>query len=211
MWNETQVTLWLSWATREFSLEGVSSITVLSGRELVAMGKETFLSMAPPFMGDILWEHLEILQREVERERDSLENVPPNLYEEAVCVPDLSDFLGGCAALMPPKAPRAAPAPDPQQPSTSAASMAMDASQAPSPQRNGASSQAPPPPPGSGAPSPDQARQQHQPPTPAPPQGTAAYMQEGGAQAALEPAANSTGSWSLEPLLSSDPFLFHYQ
>jgi hypothetical protein len=31
---------------------------------------------------------------DVEKERSALENVPPNLYE-SVCVPDLSEFLGG--------------------------------------------------------------------------------------------------------------------
>ncbi|XP_071454128.1 protein C-ets-1 [Hetaerina americana] len=162
LWSEAQVSVWLSWATREFSLEGEPSFHGHSGRELVAMGKETFIMTAPPYMGDILWEHLEILQREVERERDSLENVPPNLYEEAVCVPDLSDILGGCGSMPPLKPLRATPAPDPQQPSTSAAasSMAMGASaaSASSPQRpNGANSA----PGGNGPapPSPDHPRQ----------------------------------------------------
>lgn len=30
---------------------------------MVALGKEKFLAIAPPFTGDILWEHLEILQK----------------------------------------------------------------------------------------------------------------------------------------------------
>lgn len=30
---------------------------------MCAMGKENFLARTPPFMGDILWEHLEILQK----------------------------------------------------------------------------------------------------------------------------------------------------
>jgi hypothetical protein len=34
----------------------------------------------------------------VEKERSSLENVPPNLYE-SVCVPDLSELLGGYNSL----------------------------------------------------------------------------------------------------------------
>ncbi len=34
----------------------------MSGQELVELGREKFLDHAPPFMGDILWEHLEILQ-----------------------------------------------------------------------------------------------------------------------------------------------------
>lgn len=35
---------------------------------------------------------------DVEKERSALENVPPNLYE-SVCVPDLSEFLGGYQSL----------------------------------------------------------------------------------------------------------------
>jgi hypothetical protein len=35
---------------------------------------------------------------DVEKERSALENVPPNLYE-SVCVPDLSEFLGGYHTL----------------------------------------------------------------------------------------------------------------
>lgn len=35
---------------------------------------------------------------DVEKERSALENVPPNLYE-SVCVPDLSEFLGGYHSL----------------------------------------------------------------------------------------------------------------
>lgn len=30
---------------------------------MVALGREKFLAIAPPFTGDILWEHLEILQK----------------------------------------------------------------------------------------------------------------------------------------------------
>ena len=35
----------------------------MSGRDMCAMGKESFLSRTPQWMGDILWEHLETLQR----------------------------------------------------------------------------------------------------------------------------------------------------
>lgn len=35
----------------------------MSGKQICAMGKESFLALAPAFMGDILWEHLEILQK----------------------------------------------------------------------------------------------------------------------------------------------------
>lgn len=35
----------------------------MKGKDICAMGKEAFIARAPPFMGDILWEHLEILQK----------------------------------------------------------------------------------------------------------------------------------------------------
>ena len=42
------------------------------------------MARAPPFMGDILWAHLEILQKEVDRvdPRANIENVPNNNYSE---------------------------------------------------------------------------------------------------------------------------------
>ena len=55
---------WLNWAIKEFSLEGVVLQHFrMRGRDMCAMGKENFLARTPPFMGDILWEHLEILQK----------------------------------------------------------------------------------------------------------------------------------------------------
>lgn len=35
----------------------------MHGRDIVGLGRERFLEIAPPFTGDILWEHLEILQK----------------------------------------------------------------------------------------------------------------------------------------------------
>jgi len=97
-WGRHQVGAWLSWAIREFSLQGPSIDTFvrnlsLSGQEVCSMTKDQFLSRAPPFMGDILWAHLEILQRDVDKEEAAkVENVP-NTFSESfttggVCVPD---------------------------------------------------------------------------------------------------------------------------
>nr|CAD7461142.1 unnamed protein product [Timema tahoe] len=72
LWSETHVAHWLYWAIREFSLEGVPLNQFhMRGKDICAMGKEAFLARAPPFMGDILWEHLEILQK-VERQSTSI-------------------------------------------------------------------------------------------------------------------------------------------
>lgn len=56
---------WLKWAIKEFSLEGFNfgPFDNLKGRDMVALGRDGFLAIAPPFTGDILWEHLEILQK----------------------------------------------------------------------------------------------------------------------------------------------------
>ncbi|KAI5746610.1 hypothetical protein M8J77_005442 [Diaphorina citri] len=92
-WSESNVAQWLCWAIREFSLEGVTLHQFyMRGKDICSMGKESFLARAPPFMGDILWEHLEILQKEVEREK-CIES-SGHLYDSDVCVPDLSDLLG---------------------------------------------------------------------------------------------------------------------
>jgi len=72
LWSQDNVSQWLSWAIREFSLQGphidtfVSSLQ-MSGRQVCSMSKEEFLARAPPFMGDILWAHLEILQKDVDK------------------------------------------------------------------------------------------------------------------------------------------------
>lgn len=93
-WSEQQVLQWLSWAIREFSLEGVQLHSFrLTGKSLLKMGREVFLRLAPDFVGDILWEHLEILQKEVE-EQSALGNALPN-YSEPVCGPHISELSNG--------------------------------------------------------------------------------------------------------------------
>ncbi|XP_061936092.1 ETS-like protein pointed isoform X4 [Apis cerana] len=64
-WSEAAVAHWLHWAIGEFSLAGVAiqPWQNMTGKQICAMGKESFLARAPAFMGDILWEHLEILQK----------------------------------------------------------------------------------------------------------------------------------------------------
>ena len=69
-WSREDVSQWLAWAVREFSLGAGPHIDTfvshlnMSGRQVCAMTKEQFLACAPPFMGDILWAHLEILQKD---------------------------------------------------------------------------------------------------------------------------------------------------
>ena len=80
LWTREHVSQWLGWAIREFSLQGLSIDTFvaslqISGRELCEMTKDDFLSRAPAFMGDILWAHLEILQKDAVMAPVSLETV----------------------------------------------------------------------------------------------------------------------------------------
>lgn len=60
LWTEQQVCQWLLWATNEFSLVNVNLQRFgMNGQVLCNLGKERFLELAPDFVGDILWEHLE--------------------------------------------------------------------------------------------------------------------------------------------------------
>ncbi|XP_037028262.1 ETS-like protein pointed isoform X2 [Bradysia coprophila] len=92
-WTEDHVVLWLDWAKGEFCLDSSvkDSFSKMRGRDMIALGREEFLRIAPPFTGDILWEHLEILQKDCEK---SLENVPSTVYGSTVCGPEISDYLG---------------------------------------------------------------------------------------------------------------------
>lgn len=63
LWTEEHVALWLDWAKNEFSIDPKDSFSKMRGRDMVVLGREQFLAIAPPYTGDILWEHLEILQK----------------------------------------------------------------------------------------------------------------------------------------------------
>ncbi|CAN0216264.1 unnamed protein product [Lampetra planeri] len=99
VWTAGQVSQWLLWAATEFSLEGLDvSRLALSGRALCSLGKERFLRLAPDYVGDILWEHLELLLRgELSLPSNPLpphSNCPPRRChhpEPAQCVPP-SDY-----------------------------------------------------------------------------------------------------------------------
>ncbi|XP_036450787.1 protein C-ets-2 [Colossoma macropomum] len=63
-WSKQHVLQWLHWASSEFSLTNVNFFKFdMSGQELCDLGKEGFLDLAPDFVGDILWEHLEQMMR----------------------------------------------------------------------------------------------------------------------------------------------------
>lgn len=63
-WTKQHVSQWLYWASGEFSLTNINFFKFdMSGRELCDLGKDGFLDLAPDFVGDILWEHLEQMMR----------------------------------------------------------------------------------------------------------------------------------------------------
>lgn len=63
-WTTWQVRQWLCWAIKEFSLDGLDlSNFSLTGRQLLDLDREEFLARCPYYVGDILWEHLDILQK----------------------------------------------------------------------------------------------------------------------------------------------------
>ena len=53
----------------------------MTGKEMCGLSKEEFCSRAPVFVGDILWEHLVLLQQDVDREKAALKNAPSTLSE----------------------------------------------------------------------------------------------------------------------------------
>ncbi|XP_046803969.1 ETS-like protein pointed [Lucilia cuprina] len=64
-WTEEHVIYWLNWAIKEFSLVSMNHEPFLKmkGRDIIELGKDKFLAITPAFTGDILWEHLDILQK----------------------------------------------------------------------------------------------------------------------------------------------------
>ncbi|KAL4608738.1 hypothetical protein GN956_G24845 [Arapaima gigas] len=70
-WTTSHVNQWLQWATSEFSLVNVNFQKFdMSGLELCNLGKERFLELAPDFVGDILWEHLDQMMKECQEKED---------------------------------------------------------------------------------------------------------------------------------------------
>ncbi|XP_015916403.1 protein C-ets-1 isoform X2 [Parasteatoda tepidariorum] len=94
-WSEDDVIQWLYWAIREFSLEGVITENFrMKGKDMCSLGKELFLSLAPSFVGEILWDHLDRLLRDIENGRTgnptNLELLTNNGYD---VIPEMEEFF----------------------------------------------------------------------------------------------------------------------
>uniref|UniRef100_A0A1I8M942 PNT domain-containing protein n=1 Tax=Musca domestica TaxID=7370 RepID=A0A1I8M942_MUSDO len=80
-WTEEHVLYWLNWAVKEFSLTmDMEPFRNLKGRDMIELGKERFLAITPPYTGDILWEHVDILQKDCEKPMDECVNTN-NAYQ----------------------------------------------------------------------------------------------------------------------------------
>ncbi|XP_012679047.2 protein C-ets-2 isoform X2 [Clupea harengus] len=63
-WSRQHVMKWLHWASTEFSLTNVNFFKFdMNGQELCDLGKDNFLELAPDFVGEILWEHLDQMMK----------------------------------------------------------------------------------------------------------------------------------------------------
>ncbi|KAJ8925406.1 hypothetical protein NQ315_009238, partial [Exocentrus adspersus] len=93
-WTESHVAHWLQWAAKEFSLDCIPLNQFrMKGKDICAMGKDAFSARAPAFVGDILWEHLELLQKDLEKERAMNNSVVSNNMYEPMCVPQLDVYI----------------------------------------------------------------------------------------------------------------------
>uniref|UniRef100_A0A8C2C7Y3 V-ets avian erythroblastosis virus E26 oncogene homolog 2 n=1 Tax=Cyprinus carpio TaxID=7962 RepID=A0A8C2C7Y3_CYPCA len=88
-WTKQHVLQWLYWASGEFSLTNISFFKFdMSGQELCDLGKDGFLDLAPDFVGDILWEHLEQMMRVLSRSSECSWTSSLGLEECSLKVPD---------------------------------------------------------------------------------------------------------------------------
>ncbi|XP_036705926.1 protein C-ets-2 isoform X5 [Balaenoptera musculus] len=85
LWTEQQVCQWLLWATNEFSLVDVNLQRFgMTGQVLCNLGKERFLELAPDFVGDILWEHLEQMIKGTENQEKTEDQYEENSHLNSV-------------------------------------------------------------------------------------------------------------------------------
>lgn len=90
-WSETHVMVWLKWIAQEFNILGINPANfTMRGKDLCQLKRDEFLDLAPPYLGEIMWEHLEILKKDVTHEHPSLGSAPSS-YSEPVCMPEFGD------------------------------------------------------------------------------------------------------------------------
>ncbi|VDK45282.1 unnamed protein product [Anisakis simplex] len=63
-WSVAQTNSWLDWARREFNVLDNCKQLRLKGVDLCALNEDQFLALAPPYTGEIFWEHLKMLRKD---------------------------------------------------------------------------------------------------------------------------------------------------
>ncbi|XP_048776196.1 transforming protein p54/c-ets-1-like isoform X2 [Ostrea edulis] len=90
-WSESHVMVWLKWIAQEFNILGINPGNfTMRGKDLCQLKRDQFLDLAPPYLGEIMWEHLEILKKGVTHDHPSLGSAPSS-YSEPVCMPEFGD------------------------------------------------------------------------------------------------------------------------
>ncbi|XP_026076387.1 protein C-ets-2 [Carassius auratus] len=90
-WTKQHVLQWLYWASGEFSLTNINFFKFdLSGQELCDLGKDGFLDLAPDFVGDILWEHLEQMMRACQEHEEARVLSREGSWSSGVCLEEAS-------------------------------------------------------------------------------------------------------------------------
>lgn len=73
-WTTHHVEQWLDWAVQEFGFNTVDKSNFqLTGLQLCALSREDFLKQAPPYTGDVLYSHLNLLKAKGARGKQMLE------------------------------------------------------------------------------------------------------------------------------------------
>lgn len=76
-WTTRHVGQWLDWAVQEFGFNTVDKSNFqLTGIQLCALSREDFLKQAPPYTGDVLYSHLNLLKAKGVRGRSSFGGLP---------------------------------------------------------------------------------------------------------------------------------------
>ncbi|XP_074652550.1 protein c-ets-1-A-like [Tubulanus polymorphus] len=100
-WNEIHIIQWLNWAIREFNLQGVYVDNYLmKGKLLCGLSKDSFLSLSPPIMGDILWEHLQLLKDgDGSKDHLSLCHSPEDYSESQLAITEFERYYNPSAYI----------------------------------------------------------------------------------------------------------------
>uniref|UniRef100_H2YZV4 ETS domain-containing protein n=1 Tax=Ciona savignyi TaxID=51511 RepID=H2YZV4_CIOSA len=97
-WTAPQVKTWARWIAQEFSIPSLDeSNFCIPGSMMCSLRKESFLHLCPPFVGEILWEHLDRLQSESGNDTRIPECTAMNQNSEKISASSEPHHLNGCS------------------------------------------------------------------------------------------------------------------